>query len=318
MTAPTLVLNQSNLIYFELSPGKKGKDGKITIQKEQKGQNSLFYATKRILTTAQIRSEHGRACSLRRKTITSKDALCTTVEAILSVKDVANRHFLEKKGKDPEKTAQAFLHNTLVQAMSGLPAACLSSLPQKWLIDEAIPPFMQMRPRFWQQQMDAATEKLIAQEYGLKMVPLTDMTTIQKLIVTLAEKGPLVMNGKYGQAFYANTPAVKFSGKVAGHKLFGWRKDAPKTEVEVLPQAIVVVGAEIKNSGQFVYYVNPMDASDPTNPETQKIYVTTFTTLIDRLATCEGRPINWLDHSSKQSTAGAYYNPDFFPKAHGQ
>ena len=113
MSSPTLLFNQKDLIFFELSPGKIGKDGNVSIQKEQKKNTCSFYAMKRILTTEQIRSTHGRLCSERRKAITAASDNFSNIEQYHKARTVGNRTFLEKLGKNPEQAGREFLSNVL-------------------------------------------------------------------------------------------------------------------------------------------------------------------------------------------------------------
>ena len=100
---------------------------------------------------------------------------------------------------------------------------------------------------------------------------------------------------------------------MGGHSLYGWRKDAPKSVVEGMSHAIILVGAEIKGNNQYVYWINPEDPNDPANPESQKIYVSSFASFLDRLYTCEGSPANMLNPLAKLTATGAYHNPAFGP-----
>jgi hypothetical protein len=102
---------------------------------------------------------------------------------------------------------------------------------------------------------------------------------ITSLMEQLRQHGPHVVCGKLGKLYYEADP-IRLSGNVAGRPLFGWQ---PGTGMkpEGNTHAVVVVGA--KSDQELVYFIDPMDGSDPADPQTQKIYVMSYKAFRNRL-----------------------------------
>lgn len=64
-------------------------------------------------------------------------------------------------------------------------------------------------------------------------------------------------------------------------------KDDPKNEVHLTGHMVLVVGAEKTERGEYVYFIDPMDESDPANPTKQRIFKMTYKRLTSDEAVCD-------------------------------
>lgn len=313
MTKPILLFNEQNRIFFELSPGKIGKDGQVTIQKGQKGDTCLFYAMKRLLTTAQIRSEHGRACSQRRKMISAGGTDFSSTQEYYQARAKANEVFLKLKGHDPKKAVHDFLRDTLKQGIAEVPAEYLTPTMLEEAMAQITLVLAEQKPWYQLEHLDGAAAQLMTSGHGLKEVPCADFATAQRLIQTLQKRGPLMIIGRFGKHFYADHNPIKFTDTVGTRALYGWAKGTPTSEGTEIVHAIVLVGAEVKGEKRYVYWIDPENPNDPADPESQRIYVSSFETIVTRMITVAGLPIDQMSPQARAVIAGALYNPAFAP-----
>ncbi len=105
---------------------------------------------------------------------------------------------------------------------------------------------------------------------------------ISELISSLESHGPHYMKGMHGKSFYIDEPKP-MKEKIQGRTVFYWPKGSERKELGK-SHSIVVVGAkEGGTSGGLVYFIDPLDKSDPQHPELQKVYVISYDTLCKNL-----------------------------------
>lgn len=109
--------------------------------------------------------------------------------------------------------------------------------------------------------------------YGLQRSLWHPTQPITALMEQLRQYGPHVVKGTFGQFFYQDPP-FRLSVKVEGRSVFGWRPDAKRKDLGESQHAVTVIGA--RSDSGHVYFIDPLDGSDPRNPETQKIYVMSY------------------------------------------
>jgi hypothetical protein len=311
---PTALFNEPNRIFFEMPSGKIGKDGKLTIQKGQKKYTCLFYTMKRLLTTEQIRSEHGQICSRRRKTITAAGTEFSSLDEHYKSRTKANETFFKEKKLDPKKAARGFWSDTLKQGMAEIPAEFFTPEMMEQIMAQTRPVLAKVKPWYQLEHMEGAADQLMARGHGLKEVPCKDLATVQGMIKTLQTKGPLMINGRFGKHFYAGKEPEKFDEKIGTHALYGWKKGTPTSEVNGIGHSIVLIGAEVKDSKKYVYWINPEDSNNPADPDSQKVYISSFESIATRMVTLAGLPMDQMTPESKAIIGGALYNPAFIPR----
>jgi hypothetical protein len=99
---------------------------------------------------------------------------------------------------------------------------------------------------------------------------------IDNLMEQLKLHGPLLAAGKFGQLFYED-PSFETNDKIEGRPIFGWKPNAKRREGGLYNQhAVVIVAAQKINGKEYVYFIDPVDGSNPADLRTQKIYVQSY------------------------------------------
>ncbi len=155
--------------------------------------------------------------------------------------------------------------------------------------------------------------KLYAVNYALKAFGFAEASwdlskPITDLQETLKLHGPLIVGGAFGKFQYKNDPTSR--EKIADRTIYGWGAGDRKPIKEGPPycQSIVIVGAKSGGPrGGYVYYVDPTEGSDPTDPNRQKIYVTTYENLISNIADFKGGGFG----KEAVTPPFAYYYPNY-------
>jgi len=95
---------------------------------------------------------------------------------------------------------------------------------------------------------------------------------IDNLLSLLDAQGVLMVCGFFGQTYYIDKPSIR-NVKIENRNIYFWKPDAKRNEI-LNPHYINIVGIDKKNN--LIYYIDPLDGSDPENPEQQKIYEITY------------------------------------------
>lgn len=127
---------------------------------------------------------------------------------------------------------------------------------------------------------------LVAKRSGLQLSYWEPTGRFTFLVEELEIRGPLVVGGFFGRAYYATKPK-KLDRTVMGRPLYGWLKTDPKISL-IVGHVIVVVGAEKVNDREYVYYVDSEDASDPDHPEKQVLFCMSYQKLVDNILANNG------------------------------
>ncbi len=120
---------------------------------------------------------------------------------------------------------------------------------------------------------------------------------IEHLIEQLKAHGPHFMGGQIGRSYYEDAPSV-LPQSIEGRPILYWKVNAKRIESYRL-HAVVVVGAQINKQGQqLVYFLDPLDGSDPQDITTQKVYVMSYKRLKEAIVSLDGyRSKNPVDGS---------------------
>ncbi len=129
--------------------------------------------------------------------------------------------------------------------------------------------------------------------YDCKPSPWHPEQPLKSLVEQLKNHGPHVLTGKFGQMYYKEHP-FQLDQKIEGRPLFGWKPDSKRKEL-LDHHLIVIVGAKIDKEKQHVYFLDPLDSSDPKDITTQKIYVMSFDRLKLSIADLSGIQRRTLD-----------------------
>lgn len=114
----------------------------------------------------------------------------------------------------------------------------------------------------------------------------------EELANVLRKNGPMYTKGQVGRRYYAEQPQV--INKIAKTIILGWEKGAKRIELQIL-HSVVIVGASTELNG-FVYYVDPLDESDPENE--RPVYVSSYNNFINRLGDLRNRYVFDLHNDS--------------------
>ena len=119
--------------------------------------------------------------------------------------------------------------------------------------------------------------------YQLPESPWHPSMPISGLISALETFGPHYMKGMFGKAFYKSQP-LTMKDKVQDRTIWYWPPGAERVELGK-SHSIVIVGAREteSSSGGLVYFIDPLDGSDPSTPEQQKIYAMSYKRLCESI-----------------------------------
>lgn len=119
--------------------------------------------------------------------------------------------------------------------------------------------------------------------YQLPESPWHPSMPISSLISVLETFGPHYVKGMFGKAFYKSQP-LTMKDKVQDRTIWYWPTRAERVEIGK-SHSIVIVGARQteSSSGGLVYFIDPSDGSDPSNPEQQKIYAMSYNRLCESI-----------------------------------
>lgn len=86
--------------------------------------------------------------------------------------------------------------------------------------------------------------------------------TIDKLMESLQENGPLVAIGKMGPGAYTDAP-FKLRDKVGNEEVYGWKPDTFKEHSA--PTKVILLGAKQTESQAYVYFTLAKDVTEDKN-----------------------------------------------------
>lgn len=128
-------------------------------------------------------------------------------------------------------------------------------------------------------------QELMAEKYGLIKSAWDPSKGIEGLIDSLKKEGPLAIKGFFGMVYYtANAFEQSVDGKA---QVFGWKKGTRRPSNDqnyAMGHICLVVGARKEVDKSYVFFIDPKDRSDPSNPNSQKIYVMSYETFLNNLS----------------------------------
>ncbi len=131
--------------------------------------------------------------------------------------------------------------------------------------------------------------------YECEQSPWHPEQPITQLINQLQLHGPHLVMGQIGKAYYHDAPSMQ-PQQIEGRSIFYWKPKAPRKEDELMYHFVVIVGAEIDKRGrQLVYFLDPLDGSDPKDMSTQKIYMMSYDRLKRSISDLHGKRLQEQD-----------------------
>jgi hypothetical protein len=144
------------------------------------------------------------------------------------------------------------------------------------------------------------------QDYGFKLAAWHPNKPIEILEGILYAHGPLLIFGSIGRAYYEQEPTLVPNSEInaaIGQSIYGWKKgDAKREKTE--GHAVIVIGAQKDgNKGGNIYFVDPLDESDPQATEPRPIYVWPYSKFIKKV----GLYFSSIQNVEDLTNQGAYY-----------
>ena len=103
------------------------------------------------------------------------------------------------------------------------------------------------------------------------------------------KKAPHIFTGYLGRLYYQTEAGVV--GKIGRRQIYGWKPTAEKREFDSTRHCVIVVGARKGEKKNLVFYIDPMDGSDPNDEEKQRIYVISYDNFVKRIFPMISSPV---------------------------
>jgi hypothetical protein len=300
---PVALTNTPNAILWELPPGKPDRREPFggyetpdkrtrVIQSAQKGRICSYYALLPLrvrigpihpLTAREDRSIE-KTISLWRKQMSAYDALHCISD------DFSSDYYVGINQYD-ENLLRAFDINPL-HMITGIVDLSLmwntSTASEKAeMMELAQSKWDEQSPRSKRAYLRDFVRHTLIVKYQLQPSSWTPYQSIDTLIQTLKNEGPMAVGGTLGLPSYKAT-ALCSARKIASHSIYYFPKGAERKK-NGLGHVIVLIGAEKIGDQELVYYNDPNDISDPIIGK--KIYTQsykTFTSSIDKPIMAKG------------------------------
>lgn len=106
---------------------------------------------------------------------------------------------------------------------------------------------------------------------------------IDDLIAFLKQNGPFIASGHYGLACYLAKPEP-FEGlpSIGERAVYAWKKGALKVPLNQSLHVITIIGTKKYSADNgLVFFLDPIDKSDPTDHSLERIYATSFKNFLE-------------------------------------
>lgn len=106
---------------------------------------------------------------------------------------------------------------------------------------------------------------------------------IDDLIAFLKQNGPFTAAGHYGLACYVDKPEP-YAGlpSIGDRAVYAWKKGAMRVPIGKTLHVITVIGTKKYSSDTgLVFFLDPIDKSDPADRSLEKVYATSFTNFLE-------------------------------------
>ncbi|MBS0652352.1 MAG: hypothetical protein JSR39_02370 [Verrucomicrobia bacterium] len=134
--------------------------------------------------------------------------------------------------------------------------------------------------------------------YHMSESKWTPFEKVDGLIEKLTERGPMFVCGLFGRTFY-NAPPKAMENKLHGKTIWYWPVGSALPDDGASPShSIIIVGANNEGSrGGVVYFIDPSDGSDPSDPERQKVYAMSYQRLAEKVHDLFGERFSSFHHT---------------------
>lgn len=131
----------------------------------------------------------------------------------------------------------------------------------------------------------------MAKAFGFKKSKWSALNEISELQSCLKDEGAILARGYYGRCYYSKPASVVET--IEQKPIYGWKPTdrLPADHPQFLSgyHAIVIIGTDtVGPKGGYVYFVDPLDGSDPQNPLQRKIYKISYQSLTSQVVDLVG------------------------------
>lgn len=126
-----------------------------------------------------------------------------------------------------------------------------------------------------------AVQMLALQHFDLDFALWKPTHPFPVLLSLLKQHGPLGITGSFGVESYQCAPK-RLEEKWGDREVCAWPPGSPRKESELLGHAVTIIGAlsgPETAGGGYIYFLDPINASDPANPLLDKIYKISYKNL---------------------------------------
>jgi hypothetical protein len=110
------------------------------------------------------------------------------------------------------------------------------------------------------------------EKYGLRKSSWHPSHPIHELGNQIEAHGPHMILGQFGEEFYEQGPFL--ARKIQERGIYGWRPHAKRIDKGRDLHGIVLVGVDCDK--EHVFFIDPINSSDPKHPMKEKIYVISY------------------------------------------
>ncbi len=135
--------------------------------------------------------------------------------------------------------------------------------------------------------LDNCTFRGVYRSFGFKESNWAPSQSIETFIEELTDKGPLSAKGFFGKSFYQEAPFC-LETPVAGYPIFGWKPTAILKKFSISHSVIILGALKTSDNKSRVFFIDPLDGSDPKNHAVRRIYTMSYKTFTERIINLHG------------------------------
>jgi hypothetical protein len=112
----------------------------------------------------------------------------------------------------------------------------------------------------------------------LSVLGISPSSSISDLVGFLKTNGPFAAHGWYGKSQYLTPPQLYASlSKLGERDVFAWKPGAQRADKSSFAHCVTVVGAMATSDVKgIVFFVDPIEGSDPSDHTTEKVYAISY------------------------------------------
>jgi hypothetical protein len=128
---------------------------------------------------------------------------------------------------------------------------------------------------------------VMAEKYGLKKSSWKPSDNIESLIKELDVNGPLAIGGVFGRSSYLDAPFC-LKQQIGNRDIYAWKPGVKRVQTASAHMCLIV-GAKKVLDKEYIYFIDPLDSSDPKDEASQKLYLSSYKNFISHSIDLHGR-----------------------------